>query len=633
MMNADNDTEKLLDNSDDGETFGSYHGRRRSVSSREKMKVLLSCLVIGSLISFLFGLSAGALYGYGNSSGIFNNFKPAKISKSDPRWTYDCKTSKCVRRRRTFLNEPQISLETCNMLCSIPSLWPKPKSLRTKNGISTSFNKNHISLRKNVPIAIEKYLREAINIFMNNLPTLRGTTKAKNINDSEVIVDITVASHETKLSPSTNESYSLSVTQTRTNVLANITAPTYFGARHALETLSQLIWSDSSLNSLRIYHDIFIEDAPAFPHRGVMVDTARNFFPVERLLRVIEGMAASKLNVFHLHLTDAVSFPVVLPNNPQFAQYGAYQPDMVYTVDDIKGLIEFARIRGIRTILEIDAPSHLNEGWNYPTENKEKLVICGEEDVFNGHLNPDNKQALDVLQSIYQDLLALGTDNETFHVGGDEVNMTCYGQTKSAVGFNSTNDFWVDFANNIFKTVITANHNRPPNNLVIWSSPLTDYYIQSLKYPKDIVVQYWFGSLEPILRNGNKVIFSTVGKWYLDCGFGPWKPSDISGVCDPYTSWQTFYKYRPWSEYADHVTQVLGGEACLWSEQVDVSALETRIWPRAAAMAERLWTDEESFDSYDVFSRMSSHRERLIERGFQVSAIWPLWCTLNPGKC
>ncbi|KAJ8983262.1 hypothetical protein NQ317_015611 [Molorchus minor] len=299
-------------------------------------------------------------------------------------------------------------------------------------------------------------------------------------------------------------------------------------------------------------------------------------------------------------------------------------------VCDTSHLIEYSRVRGIRVVLEIDAPSHANEGWN---QGAEDLVICGKDDVYNGHLNPENNKTLGILKSIYKDLLQLGTDNEIFHIGGDEVNLTCWSETLFKGKKLDLHEYWANFTNKIFHTVKSANNNKLPKHIVIWSSPLTNSYLNSLKYKSNVVVQYWYGSVEPILTSGHKVIFSTVGRWYLDCGFGPWKPSMTNGVCDPYTPWQTFYKYRPWQEYSDYAGQFLGGEACLWSEQVEVDSLETRIWPRAAAFAERLWSDLDGFDNYDVYTRLDVHRSRLNQRGIKTAAMWPRWCSQNPGKC
>lgn len=436
---------------------------------------------------------------------------------------------------------------------------------------------------------------------------------------------------EVLLNLGTNESYKLSVTKGAA-ITVKIISPTFFGAKHGLESLSQLIWYDPPIKRHKILHNVEVEDEPSFTYRGIMVDTSRNFFSIPLLKKVVDGMSYSKLNTLHLHLTDAVSFPMKLKNLEWLAEGGAYTPKMIYTEEDIVDLIQYSSVRGVRVLLEIDTPSHVSTGWHsHPQDNN--LVICDEDDVLNGHLNPDNPTSLHVLKDIYQGLLGLMKNDDIFHIGGDEVNLDCWRKTKSAENETDMTVFWAQYTNSMLEQLKLANNNKLPKNILMWSSPLTNYAysIDELKHRDHLVVQYWYGSTAGILRQQLRVIYSTVGHWYLDCGFGPWKPSQKSGVCDPFTSWQKFYEYKPWkSAYVRNLTQ--GGEVCLWAEQVAEESLETRIWPRAAAFAERIWSDPGEFED-DVYVRLDNFREILRSRGLEVSAIWPKWCTMNPGKC
>lgn len=222
------------------------------------------------------------------------------------------------------------------MICGMPSLWPKPRSVKVINKKLSTFRKSQITTKIVSPKSVEEDTKKALDIFMMSLPST-GRIQMENADLKYVFINIKVTSHETKLHTTSDESYKLNITKIDNHALVNINAKTYFGARHALETLSQLILFDDVTKKLQIYHDIEIQDSPAFSHRGLMVDTARNFFPIEQLMSIVDGMAMNKLNVFHLHLTDAVSFPIVLPSNPWLAKYGAYGPGMVYTPEDIKG--------------------------------------------------------------------------------------------------------------------------------------------------------------------------------------------------------------------------------------------------------------------------------------------------------
>lgn len=102
--------------------------------------------------------------------------------------------------------------------------------------------------------------------------------------------------------------------------------------------------------------DVRVWDAPLFEHRGVMLDTSRNYYPVKDLLRLIEAMSMNKVNVFHWHLTDSHSFPLILPSEPTLAEKGAYDVNMVYTPEDVKKVVDFGLDRGVRVLPEIDSP-------------------------------------------------------------------------------------------------------------------------------------------------------------------------------------------------------------------------------------------------------------------------------------
>ena len=146
---------------------------------------------------------------------------------------------------------------------------------------------------------------------------------------------------------------------------ATIVAENYFGARHGLETLSQLIVHDDLNGQIKMARDAHIEDGPAYPYRGILLDTSRNFIDKETILRTIEGMGMSKLNTFHWHITDSHSFPYVSKTWPQLSKYGAYSSRKVYTNQDIKEIMEFGLLNGVRILPEFDAPAHVGEGWQW----------------------------------------------------------------------------------------------------------------------------------------------------------------------------------------------------------------------------------------------------------------------------
>jgi len=145
-----------------------------------------------------------------------------------------------------------------------------------------------------------------------------------------------------------DESYTLSILPSS----AILTAKTTWGAMRGLETFSQLAWGRPTCVAVGVH----AWDSPLYAHRGITLDTSRNYYPVKDLLRTLEAMSMNKLNVFHWHLTDSQSFPLVLPSESSLAEKGAYASHMVYTPEDVETIVEFGLDHGVRVLPEIDAP-------------------------------------------------------------------------------------------------------------------------------------------------------------------------------------------------------------------------------------------------------------------------------------
>ena len=474
-------------------------------------------------------------------------------------------------------------------------------------------------------------LQETSKVFKENLRVLlpEGTTQRP----GELVVVVKVAQPEYLLSLKTDESYTLNLTYLR----AEISAKTIFGARHGLETLSQLVWWNDV--SLRVFQRAYIKDSPKFRYRGVLVDTARNFVPLPAILRTVDALAASKLNVFHWHISDSQSFPFDSPRVPQMARYGAYSQDKIYSARDVVSVVSYARVRGVRVLIEIYAPAHAGNGWQwgefYGLGNLSVCInqqpwksYCGEPPC--GQLNPDNPHMYQVLGKLYQDLVELTNVTDMFHLGGDEVDLNCW-----ASALEDTRDLmdkWKNFQKKALMKLASANKGKVPDAVVLWNSQFTKP--ENLDR-KTYVVQTWgastWGEELPLLEKNIRVIISNLDFWYLDCGFGNWRGLG-QGACGPITSWQNVYQHRPWLKL--NRALVLGGEVCLWGEVVDENSLDMKLWPRAAAFAERIWSDTDpEVNLRGAHGRLAVHRDRLISRGVRSDAIWPEWCTQNPYLC
>lgn len=508
--------------------------------------------------------------------------------------------------------------------------------------------------------AVTELLDEAFALMRADLRALERSAGAHVAADlgapRDLLVRVAInGSAEPRLRLNTDESYKLMLHPAGSSLVADVTARSFAGARHGLETLSQLAWLDPYAGVLLMLEAATVTDAPRFHYRGLMLDTARNFFPVADLLRTIDAMASVKLNTFHWHVSDSQSFPLQLKSAPQLAQYGAYGPGAVYTHENVREVVKRARARGIRVLLEVDAPAHVGRAFSWGSaaglghlahciEVEPWSAYCGEPPC--GQLNPRNPHVYDILERIYAEIIQLTEVDDIFHLGGDEVSERCWTQH-----FNDSDpmELWMEFTRRAMLALEHANGGRAPELTLLWSSRLTRApYLERLD-ARRLGVQAWGSSRWPesraVLDAGFRTVISHVDAWYLDCGFGSWRDSS-EGHCGPYRTWQQVYEHRPWIEEYQPLApgsegaggpvsawRVEGGSACMWSEQLAPGGLDSRVWPRAAALAERLWSDRGEGAAPDVYLRLDTMRARLVARGVRAAPLWPRWCSHNPHAC
>lgn len=455
-----------------------------------------------------------------------------------------------------------------------------------------------------------------------------------------------------------NESYTLSIPSR--SATAHLRAETVWGAMRGLETFSQLVWGKPSLVAVGL--DVW--DSPLFPHRGIMLDTSRNFYEVEDILRTIGAMSANKLNVFHWHITDSHSFPLVVPSEPDLAAKGSYGSDMQYSPADVARIVKFGLEHGIRVLPEIDSPGHTGS-W---AEAYPEIVTCANmfwwpagaqwgdrlaSEPGTGHLNPLNPKTYQVLKNVIQDVVKLFPE-PFFHGGADEIIPGCWKTDPSIQSFlaggKTLSHLLEMFVNSTLPYILSLNR-----TVVYWEDVLLDGTIKvdSSFLPREhTILQSWNNGIKNIKRiveAGYRAIVSSSDYYYLDCGHGDflgndslyddWVNNGTGGSwCGPFKTWQTIYNFDITNGLSlAEAELVLGGEVALWSEQADPTVLDSRIWPRASAMAETLWSgnrDETGKKRYaDATDRLNEWRYRMVHRGIGAEPIQPLWCIRNNGMC
>jgi len=602
-------------------------------------------------------------------------------------WSYTCDRSnssigghfhpaRCIKVASHKAEKVQ-GMNACKMTCSHRgNIWPSPTGQVQVSPRLVNFLPQELRLvAVTAPSEqVNKWINQFADVFREYLylmhPDYEGDYKnpfkeQAFLGNQAVLLNIAVDSEEEKLTTETDESYDIKIQRTKGKkgsaqeaVHVSITATTYFGARHGLETLSQMISYDELSDTLQIYETASVEDSPSFKHRGLLLDTSRNFMSTKVIKKIISGMSFDKLNVFHWHITDTHSFPFYSRRVPQLTLHGAYSPRKVYSPQDIRDIVEYARLRGVRVLPEFDAPAHVGNGWQFgEAEGKGNLAVCVNQEPWQdycveppcGQLNPVNPHVYTTLGKLYQDFFEL-FDTDMFHMGGDEVNFNCWRSADeiktwlASRGMTGTKeellDMWKSFQEQAAAKVYDAAGKKLP--LILWTNSLTEEgHVEKFLSKDEYIIQIWTKGndsvVKELIEKDFRVIFSNYDAWYLDCGYSSWV-GEGNNWCSPYKGWQVVYENSPRGHYRaaggdpskEHL--ILGGEAAMWTEQVDGAAVQHKLWPRASALAERLWSDPTtSWKQAEL--RMLDQRERQVERGVMADALQPEWCRQNEALC
>jgi hexosaminidase len=385
-----------------------------------------------------------------------------------------------------------------------------------------------------------------------------------------------------------DESYVLEIAATG----AKLSAPTPLGAMHGLQTFLQLV--DISPDGFAA-PAVTINDKPRFPWRGLMIDSARHFVPLDVIKRNIDGLEAVKMNVFHWHLSENQGFRVESKKFPKLHERGS--DGLYYTQDEIRGLIEYARDRGIRVVPEFDVPGH-STAWfvGYPelAGAPGPYEIERRWGVFDPAFDPTNERTYKFLDEFIGEMAKLFPDR-FFHVGGDEVNGKQWDANPKIQEFIKAHDLKNNegLQSHFNKRLepIVAKHGK---SMVGWDEVLDP------TLPKDIVIQSWRGpdSLAAAAKQGFRGILSN--GYYLDLGWPAARHYAVDAMTGAAATLSPEEKAR-----------ILGGESCMWAEYVNPENIDSRIWPRNAAIAERLWSPQEVTDPASMYFRMEVIGSRL----------------------
>ena len=474
------------------------------------------------------------------------------------------------------------------LFADAPSLMPLPVKIETSTGALPIDGKFTVAGDPRLDIALARFIdriSRQTGIFI---------TARKPVKDAEATLHVSYSSRAANAYPvlGEDESYTLDITANG----ASIKAVTVDGAMHGLETFAQAIQPGPDGFRAPAMH---VEDHPRFAWRGLMMDVSRHFMPVETVERNLDAMAAVKLNVLHWHLSDDQGFRVESRLHPRLQLMGS--DGLYYTQAQIRSVIAYARDRGIRIVPEFDIPGH-SASWlpGYPAlaSGKGPFDILRNFGISLAVLDPTRETTYTFLDSFIGEMAGLFPD-KYFHIGGDEVNPRQWNESpriqafEKAHGIKNAHDLQVYFNKRILR--IVTKHGKV---MIGWDEILHP------DLPKSTVVQIWRNqaSLANAVQQGHRAILSW--GYYLD----HLSPAKFHYGVDP----QGGAAAQLTDEQAKNI---LGGEACMWVELADAETVDSRIWPRAAAIAERLWSPRDTKDVASMYARMEAVSRNLEWNG------------------
>jgi hexosaminidase len=480
------------------------------------------------------------------------------------------------------------------------NLMPWPASLQTGSGglrIDSSFSvalTGHTEAR--LDRAVQRFLRQLSRQTALPIP-LSSATKASAKPTLTVLTDH--ASKEVQ-ELGEDESYTLAITTDG----AKIEAPTPLGAMHGLQTFLQLV--EVSPDGFAA-PALAIQDKPRFPWRGLMIDVSRHFIPMDVLKRNLDGLEAVKMNVFHWHLSENQGFRVESKKFPKLHTLGS--DGLYYTQEEIRDLIAYARDRGIRVVAELDMPGH-STAWfvGHPelASGPGPYEIERKWGVFDPAMDPTNEKTYKFLDEFVAEMTKLFPDRY-FHIGGDEVNGKQWDANPKIQEFKkvhnlATNEALQAYFSERIQKIVT----KRGKAVVGWD----EVFIPGV--PKDIVIQSWRGqeSLAKAATQGYHGILSN--GYYLDLGWSTARHYAVDPMSGPAASL-----------IPEQQQLILGGESCMWAEYVNAENIDSRIWPRNAAIAERLWSPQNVTDVASMYARLHAATAQLEWLGLTHRTYYP----------
>ncbi|KAF2514375.1 family 20 glycosylhydrolase [Flavobacterium zhairuonense] len=495
------------------------------------------------------------------------------------------------------------------------NLMPWPQSVVLNDG-NFALNKN---FKVNITGNPNPRIFGGVTRFLRRLDGRTGMffsqgfiTKLNEVPSAELQINCTKSG---KIGLYEDESYHLDIKQNK----ITINATSDLGALHGLETLLQMLQNN---NTSFYFPNSQISDFPRFTWRGLMIDASRHFQPIDVIKRNIDGLAAMKMNVFHWHLVDDQGWRIEMKKHPKLIEKAS--DGLYYTQEEIRNIVKYADERGILIVPEIDVPGHGSSILTaYPEIGSKVITVTGgtsekniqgtaiatygierNAGIFSPTLDPSNPKTYQLLSEIFDEVCPL-FPGAYFHIGGDENEGKDWDANPKIQEFKKKHNLATNHELQTYFTMQLAPMlKKHGKQLMGWEEILTK------DLSKEAIVHSWRGanegmaagqSLVDAVKKGYKTVLSN--GFYIDLMY----PVESHYLNDPMPKGANLT--------ADEKARILGGEATMWTELVTPETIDSRVWPRTAAIAERLWSAADVVDVANMRKRLNVVSFRLEEVG------------------
>lgn len=409
------------------------------------------------------------------------------------------------------------------------------------------------------------------------------------------------------------EGYELVVTKDKVTLKANALAGLFYGIQTIRQLLPAAIERNNKQNEAWKIATGTIKDQPEYAFRGMMLDVARHFFSVADVKRVIDFLAAYKMNALHLGLSNDQGWRIEIESWPNLTLHGGSTQvgggeGGYYTQQQYADIVKYAQDRFITIIPEIDMPGHTNAALaSYPELNcngKATELYTGIEVGFST-LCVDKKVTYEFINDVIRELAVL-TPGPYIHIGGDESHVTPM-------------EDYIPFMERVQE--IVASHGK---TAIGWDE------IANAQLMEGTIAQYWAeaDNAQKAVDQGAKLIMSPARKAYLDMKYD--STTELGLVWAGLIEVDTGYIWDPATlEPTIGRADIYGIEAALWTETIeDMNDIEYMVFPRLPGYAEIAWTpaSSRSWDNYKNRLAKQASRFKALNIDYYPSPLVP-WST------